>query len=51
VADLMNLPVTPTNRLLANELAEIAGKIHDLDEGKQRLLLGDLKGMLNGLKS
>lgn len=49
LADLLNLPATPTNRKLENELAEISGKIRILDENKQRLLLNGLKGMLSGL--
>ena len=48
--DLMNLPAMSTNRKLENELAEIIDKIRKLDESKQGLLLGGLKGMLNGIK-
>ena len=51
LADLMNLPTAALNRQLENELAEISGKIRELGEIKQRLLLSGLKGMLNGLGS
>ena len=49
LSDLMNLSAATMNRHLENELADFSGKIRELDENKQRLLLNGLKGMLNGL--
>lgn len=51
LADLMNLSTTSVNRHLENELAEISGTIRRLDKNKQKLLLGGLRGMLNGVES
>ena len=50
LAALMNLSAASPKRWLEQELAEVSGKIRGLDESRQRLILGGLKGMLSGLE-
>jgi transcriptional regulator with XRE-family HTH domain len=50
-ADLLNLPTESVDRVLENELAELIGKIRQMDKKKQKMFLQAMKGMLNGMDS
>lgn len=50
LADLIHLSAASPNRWFERELAEIVGKIRGLDESRQRMVLGGVKGMLSGLE-